>query len=58
MRIIQTIISAEGFREAISNKPKLVLLDHLLQQTAPQLAHLLVLPTGFLAVPSIDDVPI
>jgi hypothetical protein len=57
MRLIQTVASAEGFRDAASNEGRLGLLEELIRLSTRELARLLLVPAGFLTARTGDDVP-
>jgi len=57
MRLIQTVASAEGFRDGASNQGRLGLLEELIRLSKREAARLLLVPACFLTARSEDDVP-
>jgi hypothetical protein len=57
MKLLQTVVSAEGFRNEASNRDRLGLLKELVRLCTREEARLLLVPAGFLTAPSEDDVP-
>jgi hypothetical protein len=57
MRLLQTAVSAEGFRNGASNQDRLGLLEELVRLCTREGARLLLVPAGFLTARSEDDVP-
>jgi hypothetical protein len=57
MRLLQTVISSAGFRDVSGNRERMVLLEKLIKVSAAEDARLLVLPAGFLAAVSDNDLP-
>lgn len=57
MRLLQTVVSAEGFRNKASNRDRLGLLEELVRLCTRETAQLLLIPAGFLTAVSEDDAP-
>lgn len=57
MKLIQTVVSSAGFRDAASNPERLSLLEDLIKVVVAEKAHLLVVPAGFLSAKAEEDVP-
>ena len=57
MKIIHTVVSADGFRDVKSNRPRIALLKQLVKLGEHMAANVLVLPAGFLTASTENELP-
>jgi hypothetical protein len=57
MKIIHTVISADGFRDVTVNLPRIALFKELVTLAERNAANVLILPAGFLTVSTEAQLP-